>query len=264
MPRYHTLIPFFIEGAYDDYGRIEDATGVMAPILLDMIRPKLIAQEADKFGRYLIIPETINWLGIQDAMTDGLTTVDKQKLDMIMIRSDVMNEILEHYTFKLYINGTTQASYARLMKEFDEIYASMNGTIADEEELADLLENTDKEVYDKILSIKQSITEYAMFRNSNNCLAVLLDNDMYIRNSILNAKELLISCVKANQPKEHVYRVASNIVKMIVLNSFVNSTHRQWVIPGYAGQEGNTEPHQLLASTVIKITEKMHQEQEEW
>jgi hypothetical protein len=80
----------------------------------------------------------------------------------------------------------------------------------------------------------------------------------------MDAGEIIKAAINMGGTEEQVYPIVENAIQMEVLNSFMQQTHRQWQIPGYAGQEGDTRAHELLASMIIDITEARKLECDEW
>jgi len=249
---YHRVVPTFIEGVYDDYGRIEDIHGAMAPVLLGTIRSIVVPSQPKQNGITRVAPpENMSWLELQDMMPVELTAAGNPTLRLVMVRKDVMDEIVEQHTFTMYVDGVSEVGYSSLMSDFDDVYTHMQSALRQMND-----DSTDVGL--------RFLLERTIFSIPNNCLARLLDTDHPGENVILNPKEFLLELMVAEQPKDYVYGRVSEMIKMIILSSFMMGANRQWVVPGYAGQEGDTDPHLLLSNIIIEITEKIHAEMEEW
>lgn len=250
---YHVPLPFYIEGEYDDYGRIENEKGIALPILMEAFKKKLdkVDQGDNKYHDTPVDPDNLTFHGIMEAdhnsrlhFTHRNVLSHEQeviKLQHAQIRLDVFDQIIEKFKPEIRKQGEPYSSRGKSYSEIMEDYDAFYQLLADEAEEGKL----------RGFSLRSAFESY------ENYVAVMLKQDYDKTNGVLDLSQQVRNIFDNGTTKEELRPFIENAVKLEMISRFIRATHRQWTMPGYAGQEGCTEAHTLFANIVIEVSEDM-------
>jgi hypothetical protein len=252
--KYLIPFPFYCDGKYNDYGYVDEESGPMLETIIDALNKMCIPYETGEnpYHEREVVPGSFTWETIGHAEKDERlclkvqnyfeSTTSVAEIKHLQVRRDVFDTIIENYKVSVYKTGHygEEYSFTDIMEDYVKFYN-------------DLTAWADKDDIMKVLSDPWSLAR-------ENFIFTLTDKGgrrELIHNEFM-AKSVLTNLVKEGATEEQLYPAVENAVHMEFLNLFMRDVHRQWQVPGYAGQDSNTEAHMLLASIIIDGSEKIH------
>lgn len=247
--RYHIPILISVEGEYNDYGLIENESGDGLPHLM-----KVFAKRCDKYDKgdrhreSALDPATMTFEDVMEATREerlsfhaspftGKST--KHQINHIQIRKRIFDEIIENFTIRAYKEGgkySDRAAFTDIMDDYHAFYALL----------------TDDAHH------KASLFHDRAFENRTNYISMLFNEGYERSTQLFSAKNYIRHLVnKKGISYEDLKPLIEVMVKVKIIDVFMDETHRPWVMPGYAGQDGTTEYHTMLAAITIEEAELM-------
>jgi hypothetical protein len=257
--KYLTPFPFYSEGRYDDYGQVENERGTMLAVIISTLSSRCLPVEAgeNQYHENEVVPESFTWDSImladrQDRLKSEISVGQKKIITPIkhlQVRRDVFDTIMENHLTCWWKEGSygDQPTFADIIDDYPVFYRKAKESL----ESDDIL--------------KRWTDPLGNNPDRDNHISLALCDNMYNKScGVMDARVIIKAAIEMGGTEEQVYPIVENAIQMEVLNSFMQQTHRQWQIPGYAGQEGDTRAHQLLASMIIDIAEARELECDEW
>lgn len=250
---YFYPLVYHFEGEYNDYGGIENETGLLIDILVDEVKQLLVELDTgeNQYRDIAVKRDGFNLEKLLEADHEGRLFVDanfigKSSVHHITIRKDVLDHLFNTYKHEEYIGDSKYKTvgYAEVLEE---------------------CQLAAKEIF-----------------NSEQPSSSWSYTTLYLSNANIGSKHLTRALYSARQqwillpPDDLVeaavarnYELFSTIIEHVVhnywLGSFMHETRRSWIVPSGAGsQQGETTAHRALANTTLTIADKLDRQHEEY
>ena len=245
---YHAVLPFYIEGYYNDYGGIEDTYGLMIDTIVSSVEKYVVPGQSNRFDDELVTKETlhIDHLVNQDPVIVQLPRLGVIQnapcsIQHVQIRKNIFDEILEKFEWDARYSGSrTKESFATCMSSYNQFYLELEV-------------DRKKNPYPG-----HGFSSTWQPKESSVLHAILNDNTRYENHTgMITAMHHIHHLLSTNggMTEEALYPVVENAVAMEVLNLFMHQMNRVWAMPGHASQRDDTDVHEMFASIVIEEAE---------
>lgn len=265
------LLPF--ESTYNDYGAGEDSSGLALPLILDFLKRGLIEKEQGE-SRYRDVEvkregfneekffETVHEDRLEIKTYDG-----PKKVKFVMMRKDVVDQLLEKYVIEEYVRWDDEAKKGVYRKyNFQDILDSIDEFL---ERCSEVLQSLDEHPFKSLFEfeLRHWLGKYEDDNLSSRLLRRLSEGTSK-GSSILRADFVLPGLLRAGKFDE-AKPLIELALKGVFIYDFMETVRRCWVPPcGEGSQDGDLYPHRLLAQTTIDIADaidaQFKEEEDDW
>lgn len=246
LSKYHTIMPFYFEGEYDDYGGVEKETGKMIPVLMSALSKKVVevtpkeeyvrsdikvSREDFDFDMFITSSE-------RGKLFVNLTSIfnkeKKQvKVDHVQIHKSAFDDIIERYSFKYYDYELRESK----ITNFDTVMSSFGAWVE---------KMNFRRTHGFIIANDDTSTEIG---------SLLSEVSHTTACPLLSARNMFSDIIKTKKGIDGLYESVENFIKVRLIQKFLMDTGRQIVVPGHLGQCNDTGVHELLASITVDTAE---------
>ncbi|HET8688951.1 MAG TPA: hypothetical protein VFM18_20265 [Methanosarcina sp.] len=259
------LLPFY--SVYDDYGGGEDSSGIGFPILMEVLKNKIVEMEQGD-NEYHDIPVTKENFGEKmffEAVHEHRLFLPERyqkgqiPVDYVMFRKDVVDFILDTNVIELYVgrgkgnkggNNYIDVKFDDIIADVDKYLDRIIKTVSDLKS-----ENPDR----GFGSIGYRLRTYLkLWRDEQSTLVddfIVVDN--YNMSTIFDFSDLFAqSIMHENVDREKIKEFLIDYMKGCYLNYFMESTRKNWMPGGHEGSQSevNSEYETLIAAMQMSIT----------
>ena len=264
------LLPF--TSKYNDYGGGEESSGVCFQFIMDSIAKELtemevgdneyhdIAVKKEGFGEEQFF-ESVHEHRLFKKSYYG----DKQVIDFVMMRKDIVDYILENRVIEQYVGegkGTTGYSNSYISYKFEDI-------LKDLPEFMDKIDSvSDQEAASKNPDLAEALMELRYARGLDifgyehpNKVSKWLSGDGYRYSSIIREQDVLLSLLKDGKRAEAELLVI-DLLKGHYIDAYMEATRKNWAPGGHEGsQSQETDEYRLLIKAMTNVLDV---EKAEW
>lgn len=256
------LLPF--ETTYNDYGGGEDSTGPGFPIIIEAIKKNLheielgdnkyhdIAVKAEQFDEELFF-ESVH----EGRLFRKGHYSDPVKLDYVMFRKDVVDDILENRVIEQYV-GDNKGTFAKYGDSKDYISYKFADIVADIlpmlQEICDMAKDQGEVMRFKIIGGLEYMFDYT----HPNLAAKWLRGDNYRFCRLVDMKfvmsDIFMNDAPAMDQVLELEALLTEYLKGVFINSFMEVTRKTWMPGGHEGsQSQELDEYRLLISAMTKV-----------
>lgn len=248
---YHSPIPLTFGGIYDDYGGVEECSGVALPLLVETLKKNLFEMEVGE-NKYHDIAAKKDEFDIDKLFEldheQRLFIVNPQKweYDMreavqikhIVVRKTVYDEIVRGVTFESWKAGFKRIGYAELLAEIPQFTADLDEMISQKDPLKRMLLMMNDQVGDTVLG----------------AILAHRGEGTYGMNKPINTTQLLASMRENKDPDFDAMLI--NALDMSQFMTIFEHGRRSWNVPSGAGsQNEDTSYHEMVARLTLSEAE---------
>jgi len=268
------LLPFVTE--YNDYGGGENSSGVTLPIVMNAIKECLheMEQGENEFHDIAVKKDKFDEALFFEAVHEGrlfkenrYTPESPTKLEYVMFRKDIVDDILENYVIEKYVGdgkGTCGWENNYIQYKFADIVADILPMLQEVMDMVVKAKATEQDISYKLLGG----FEYMFGRDYENLAASWLRNDSYRYSRIVDLRHVFFDLFgKDDVPTEdqilELEAVLTEHIKAIFIDAFMERTRKSWIPAGHEGSQGqDAEPYRVLIAATTRALDAEQAEYE--
>lgn len=250
------LLPFVTK--YNDYGGGEDSSGVAFPIVMGAVAQHLHEMDAgeNKYHDIAVKKEGFNEQVFFEAIHEGRlfrkgNFAEPVKLEMVMMRKDIVDHILENRVIEKYVGGN-QGTIAHWGDSKDYIQYKFADIVAD---ILPMIQ----EIAEKTSDDKDKFfmgLEYMFSHNHPNKAANWFRGDNYRYSRIVRVDDA-VRVLLMDPTEENILKLEAlltEFLKGIYIDSFMEDTRKSWAPQGQEGSQSNEfDGHRLLIKAMTTV-----------
>lgn len=268
------MLPFL--SVYNDYGGGEDSHKNINYILEGLKKTLVEMPQGD--NQYHDIPVTADAMDEElffNAVHEGRLKVKdyygkEAQVDFVMFRSDIVDSICESWQRDLYVGdgkGTGGWNNNYVYYKFADIVAAVPKFLdRTEKELFDTSETNPENMLPPELRIKYAMRGLSgMYEyNDRNLVSIYLQGiDDYRFSRIVRPSDVVVRLL-ADGNRIEAEAVLVDILRASFINSFMESTRKQWMPAGHEGSQNQEhKPYRVLCSAITAVLDAEKAEWEE-
>lgn len=275
---YWAPMHYHFKGQYNDYGSVEECSGEMIPVLLDIVRNHLfemdqgenechdIPVKADKLDLDLLFEADHETRLKLKPLYAALDVKDSYRVSHIIIHEYVFQQMLERYTIDSYRSG--KVLYADIVKQgmqFIEDQKELIGYV-DEEKVAKYMQDgtRTREQAIELVNVLGEMKAQTSIRKTYNLLYMIDSLPQY--GSYTDPLYDLTQAVAAGN-YEAAAILVEQIAAAIIMYAYMTEARRMWTpMSGAGSQNESTSAHVLMADLTkemaVNISKRWDEDEE--
>ena len=252
------LLPF--EATYDDYGAGEDSKGVGLPWVIEGIRKNLVEVEQgeNEYHDIAVKREGFDVEKLYEACHEGRLRVkgyggkENPRLHFVMMRKDVVDEVLSKVTYERY-NGTGDYTYYTFNDILDSIDEMIEYSL---KYLADTEGDPSRRIFALVANFGSLILPWRTTNHASNWLRSSFGGRSD-QSQVFNIGETYSELLEKGDIG-NAKTLLQDFLKGACIDKLMSRTRRMWAPPsGEGSQDDALDEHKLLASITMGIAERL-------